>query len=519
MWRREDPQGNEAKKIKYDIVPYTRGRGLDIGCGPFKAYQHFIGVDNGHHWGTQGADIVTEATDLSLFADESLDFVFSSHLLEHIQDIELALSEWFRVIKPGGHLVLYLPHDKLYPKVGEPGANPDHKHNLNEQVVIDIMKNIGGWDLVENEYRDHDNGPGEHGNEYSFYQCYQKRNDDKHILPKPKSKKSVCVVRYGGFGDMIQTSSILPILKSQGYHITMMTTPKGYDILKTNPYISEWVIQDKDQVPNAELTEYFNVWSRKFDNFVNLCESIEGALLAMPGRALYDYPKDLRDSICNVNYLDRTHDIAEVPHTFKPKFYPTKSEKKWAEEFKREVNGFTILWSLSGSAMHKLNPWVDQVTARLLLTYEDVRIIFVGDSYCKILEGNSWDNEPRVYCRSGEWSIRESLTFSQIADLVVGTETGLLNCVGMEDVPKVIALSHSTEENLTKHWKNTTVLKPNVKCYPCHKLHYGKGACPWVNFAEDVQAPACCVNIGANEYFTAIRGIIEFKKREAVNGN
>ena len=48
-WRLEDPQGNEAAKIKYEIVPYTRGQGLDIGCGPFKAFPHFIGVDNGHH--------------------------------------------------------------------------------------------------------------------------------------------------------------------------------------------------------------------------------------------------------------------------------------------------------------------------------------------------------------------------------------------------------------------------------------------------------------------------------------
>ena len=48
-WRLNDPQGNEAAKIKYDIVPYTRGKGLDVGCGGFKAYQHFIGVDNMHH--------------------------------------------------------------------------------------------------------------------------------------------------------------------------------------------------------------------------------------------------------------------------------------------------------------------------------------------------------------------------------------------------------------------------------------------------------------------------------------
>ena len=32
-WNINDPQGNESGKIKWEIVPYTRGRGLDLGCG------------------------------------------------------------------------------------------------------------------------------------------------------------------------------------------------------------------------------------------------------------------------------------------------------------------------------------------------------------------------------------------------------------------------------------------------------------------------------------------------------
>jgi SAM-dependent methyltransferase len=43
-------------------------------------------------------------------ADGSLDFVFSSHTLEHLDRPWDALSEWIRVLKPGGVLFLYLPH-------------------------------------------------------------------------------------------------------------------------------------------------------------------------------------------------------------------------------------------------------------------------------------------------------------------------------------------------------------------------------------------------------------------------
>ena len=47
VWRREDPQGNEAGKIRWELVKWTRGRGLDVGCGGAKPFGHFIGVDNG----------------------------------------------------------------------------------------------------------------------------------------------------------------------------------------------------------------------------------------------------------------------------------------------------------------------------------------------------------------------------------------------------------------------------------------------------------------------------------------
>ena len=46
VWRLEDPMGDEASKVKYDVVEYTRGAVLDLGCGPSKAFPHFIGVDS-----------------------------------------------------------------------------------------------------------------------------------------------------------------------------------------------------------------------------------------------------------------------------------------------------------------------------------------------------------------------------------------------------------------------------------------------------------------------------------------
>ena len=75
MWHIDGLQGFESRKIKYLLPKYTRGRVLEIGCGMEKAFPHFIGYDSGHHFGRGAADIIGSADKLTLFADESFDFV------------------------------------------------------------------------------------------------------------------------------------------------------------------------------------------------------------------------------------------------------------------------------------------------------------------------------------------------------------------------------------------------------------------------------------------------------------
>ena len=515
-WRESDPQGNEAAKIKYEIVQYTRGRGLDVGCGSFKAFDHFIGVDNGHHAREFGWDIkpdvhVADATDLSVFSSQSMDFIFSSHLLEHIEDTEKTLREWWRVIKPGGYLVLYLPDKTLYPNIGTDGANPDHKHDFHRDDIILLMEQMkGGWDILRNELRNNDNGEGQYGNEYSFFQVYKKRSDKTHrvLCCSTKPEKTVCVCRFGGFGDMIQSASIFPKLKEEGYHITLMTTPRGEETLRHDPNIDAFMIQDTDQVPNNELTLYWDAQSKNFDRFINLSESVEGSLLALPGRTAHRWGKQARHLLMNINYLEMVHAIAEVPEPYHAYFYPSEDEKKWANRQYKKISSNevpVIVWSLAGSSINKAWPHIDRVLARLMLE-TDAIVVLVGDELCKLLE-QGWEKEPRIHLRSGVWSIRESLTFTQeCADLVIGTETGLLNAVGLLDIPKIVTLSHSSEENLTKHWKKTTALAPkNVSCYPCHTIHYGFDHC---HREEESHTALCQYDISAETMYDAITDFI-----------
>lgn len=507
VWKIDDPQGNEAGKIRFELVPYTRGVVLDIGCGPSKAFPHFIGVDNladsrMFNIAMRPEIVVKSADRLSMFASQGVDAVFSSHLLEHLEDYKGALKEWWRVIRIGGHLCLYLPHKELYPNIGQEGANPDHKHDFLPDDIIAAMEELpGGWELIRNEARNE-------GQEYSFFQVYKKTPGREKVRNyERKPGKRAAVVRYGAFGDCIQASSVLPGLKEQGFHVTFYCETRGYDVIRDDPHIDEFVIQDKDQVPNHELGLFFEAISKKYDRFINLCESVEGSLLALADRANHRWPHAVRQKMMNMNYLELTHDLAGVPYKFAPRFYPDQQEIMAARR-EKDRHGPLIMWVLAGSSVHKTYPHQDTML-RKILDETDYKVMTVGDDSTVCLEAG-WENESRIIRRAGKITIRQTMALAKICDLVIGPETGVMNAVSFETVPKVLFLSHSSVENLSRDWVNTISLKtPGLPCYPCHQLHFsfefckehkesGTAQCQW-DIGPDMCWDAIVQSLGLDE--------------------
>lgn len=339
----------------------------------------------------------------------------------------------------------------------------------------------------------------------------------------PDGKKRCLLIRYGAIGDMLLASSVFPLLKKQGYYLTVNSAPNGHEILKHDPNIDEFIIQMKDWVPNAELGPY---WQQihlegRYDKIVNLCESIEGGLLTLPGRLQHNYPDEVRKNMFgSVNYLERTHDIAGVEYDFLPKFYPDIAELNEAKRQRAKIEAPVIAWAINGSAHHKTYPWV-QIVAAWLLEHTPVHIFLLGDDgpgkdlQTGILETMKKDGieiTDRIHPMAGKWKIREALSFAQVVDCVVGPETGILNSVCMEKNSKIIYLSHSSHENLTKHWKNTTVLLPDpekCKCFSCHRLHYNWDYC----FQDEATKTSVCASaISPKRVFEAIMKALRYKQ-------
>ena len=102
---------------------YCRGRGIDIGCADDP-----LNLGDGKPVDTW--DLVNgDATYMEGIPDATYDFVYSSHCLEHLTFAAIGLQNWWRILKPGGFLILALPHRDKYEKrkLLPSQWNPDHK--------------------------------------------------------------------------------------------------------------------------------------------------------------------------------------------------------------------------------------------------------------------------------------------------------------------------------------------------------------------------------------------------------
>ncbi len=124
---------------------YLHGRGIDIGCGldPLKPPHGTV-----EKWDLQEGD----AKYLEGIPDNTFDFVYSSHCLEHLTDIPVALRNWRRVLKPTGILYFVVPDFLLYEKLCFPSRyNSDHKHtfSLTSHLIRAQVKRDNHWTLTE----------------------------------------------------------------------------------------------------------------------------------------------------------------------------------------------------------------------------------------------------------------------------------------------------------------------------------------------------------------------------------
>jgi SAM-dependent methyltransferase len=140
---RETTKAFEIRRERGDFQRYLIGKGIDIGAGDDSLY-----ILNGSVRSYDKRD--GNAQFMAEIADATYDFVYSSHCLEHMPDVQLALRNWVRIIKPGGILYVVVPDFELYEKGMWPSRfNQDHKASFSiTRLPVDRATHYTMHDLV-----------------------------------------------------------------------------------------------------------------------------------------------------------------------------------------------------------------------------------------------------------------------------------------------------------------------------------------------------------------------------------
>lgn len=162
---------------------------LHLGCGKrhIPGFVHIDAIDYPH------VDHVATIDNLSFIGDDSVDLIYNCHVLEHFKrrEVSKVLSEWKRVLKPGGILRISVPdfaalcevyqrYGKLELVIGALFGRQDYLYNIHYNVfdypaLARILEEVGFEQVRRYDWRE-----TEHADVDDFSQAYIPHMDKEH---------------------------------------------------------------------------------------------------------------------------------------------------------------------------------------------------------------------------------------------------------------------------------------------------------------------------------------------------
>jgi len=167
------PFGDAPDDIEGQIVrSYVEGdKVVELGCGATKTVSRSIGVDRipageeiPHLHGAKSvADIVADVQEELPIDEFSSDTVLARHILEHCIDPIKTLSNWNRILKFNGRLIIAVPDEGV--TAGIP-LNMEHAHAFTQESLRHLAEACGFQEIESKQT----------GNGISFVSCFKKTN-------------------------------------------------------------------------------------------------------------------------------------------------------------------------------------------------------------------------------------------------------------------------------------------------------------------------------------------------------
>lgn len=146
------------RDLKYAISKYSQGKILDVGCGN-KPYESLFNATSESYVGCDviqssdnKVDVLCPATNINL-PDESFETVFSTQVMEHVENSDLMMKECNRVLKQNGFFILSVPmcwelHEEPYDFFRFTRYGLEKLCERNNFEILEIMPNGGKWAAI-----------------------------------------------------------------------------------------------------------------------------------------------------------------------------------------------------------------------------------------------------------------------------------------------------------------------------------------------------------------------------------
>lgn len=135
-------ESRAIQRFMAEVASREVGRGafiLDVGAGssPYRRFfQECRYISTDSFLCNSDLGFVADAHELSVI-DKSFDVVLSNQMLEHVADPERALREFYRVLKPGGKLILTAP------QAWQLHQEPHHYFNFTKYGLALLFQRVG----------------------------------------------------------------------------------------------------------------------------------------------------------------------------------------------------------------------------------------------------------------------------------------------------------------------------------------------------------------------------------------
>jgi len=319
------------------------------------------------------------------------------------------------------------------------------------------------------------------------------------------SLKSILIIRLSAMGDVILTTPLLRILKTQlpGVQIDFLVKQKYVSLIKTNPNIHH-VFAFRSISGLIEYRDFIRkLRSTRYDVLVDLQVSLRSRLLSLfiKNRKTIRYkPARWKRFLLVHLHRDMYKDSQPVSLRYIDSVCPlgVKDDGRGAELFMDVKAASVVMKRLAGLGLVQTDkvvvmaPGAGRATKRWPEKfYAEVGNFFNNKGFRVILAGGMDD---RRVCTSiadamdtfpwnfaGEFSLQETAGLLTVSDLIISNDTGLMH-MGAAFGKRIVALFGPTTCHLgfTPFRTLSTVVERALSCRPCS--YHGTDKCPKGHF-------------------------------------